>query len=451
MFQKLIKVILLISVCVHPCYGATISGTIASLPDSYVTLTRYSDLALFNKAAGIDIYTDSLGRFAYKLDVTGTELLKITNEKGEEVSFYCTDRSNCIITEQKGQLIIGSNTPDINTVLKSAINDLALWRKTFVTDKGVSIAVKHPAAVLEKINSLKNKYRTNDSEVNTALSYYFAGQALAFITTAYVRADEAGAKKAFDTIQQDYLINKQVKTNDPFYMQLLEADVSALIHNANFERSKATGFGARIKDLRYFKNDTLREMAEVLAVKHYYTGKWYKNEGMAIEQFDDSVLYVRSAATLAATRRLMQLLVVANNQIGPGIKFPILSLPAEEHRPFDLTQVHSPYTLVNFWSTRCGACTDELQDFAALQEQYMDKLTIICISVDKDEDRMREFLATNKYDTKWLNVFNGDHGNYIDRLHLGILPATYLLDAGKRIIAMPDTQDLIKVLQNNIR
>ena len=433
-----------------PGHGATISGTLPALKDSYVTLYRYTDLVVYNTTPPFDIYTDSTGHFEYHIDVTGTERFKITTETGA-VTFYCTGEKHYTLSDQNGKLVVSGNSPDINTLLPNINKDLAVWRKSFCVDSTKFRKVKAPAGILQTLTTIKSKYHTNDSAINNELGYYFAGAALFFITNSYTKSDAAGARKQSEAIERTYINGKPVWHFDPFYMELLDGYVGALAHNPNFELSKSGGFAARLQDMSHFKNDTLKELAEVFVIKNYYTNKWYKDEGQTIEQFDDKVRQVRSGAALGSTKQYIQQLVARGNKIGKGIKFPVITLPNEFHRPVDITQVHSPYTLVNFWATWSTTSKEQMRQFITMQEKYKDKLTIICISIDDNEAAMRDYLAGLHYDTKWPNLYNGDHGKYVDRLQLDAMPASYLLDADKRIISMPRPAELASELKKCIK
>src|SRR5260370_30658472 len=88
--------------------------------------------------------------------------------------------------------------------------------------------------------------------------------------------------------------------------------------------------------------------------------------------------------------------------------------------------------LLNFWATWCGPCRAEIPDLIELQNKYKDRLQILGLVVDDDDqDAIKEF--TEKFG---INYPVALATNNIRMQYGGIvaLPTSFVLDAEGRIV-----------------
>ena len=50
--------------------------------------------------------------------------------------------------------------------------------------------------------------------------------------------------------------------------------------------------------------------------------------------------------------------------------------------------------VLNFWATGCPPCVEEMPSLVELQKKMGDKLTILAVSLDEDEDAYKKFVET---------------------------------------------------------
>ena len=60
------------------------------------------------------------------------------------------------------------------------------------------------------------------------------------------------------------------------------------------------------------------------------------------------------------------------------------------------------YLLLDFWFRGCGACIQSLPEMREILETYREKLTIISINVDNDDDSWKK--AMTEHDMPWVNI-----------------------------------------------
>lgn len=73
-----------------------------------------------------------------------------------------------------------------------------------------------------------------------------------------------------------------------------------------------------------------------------------------------------------------------------GSSAPDFSI-ADSGRTVTLSQFRGKPVVLNFWATWCPPCVEEIPSLVALQKQLGDKVVILAVSTDVDEDAYRKF------------------------------------------------------------
>jgi cytochrome c biogenesis protein CcmG/thiol:disulfide interchange protein DsbE len=111
---------------------------------------------------------------------------------------------------------------------------------------------------------------------------------------------------------------------------------------------------------------------------------------------------------------------------------PDFKLTGLDGKPITLADSHGKVILLNFWATWCGPCRAEIPDLVELQNKYKDRLQILGLVVDDDdEDAIKKFVADFS-----INYPVAIAGNDIRFQYGGIaaLPTSFVLDAEGRIV-----------------
>jgi cytochrome c biogenesis protein CcmG/thiol:disulfide interchange protein DsbE len=111
---------------------------------------------------------------------------------------------------------------------------------------------------------------------------------------------------------------------------------------------------------------------------------------------------------------------------------PDFKLTGLDGKPVTLAGSHGKVILLNFWATWCGPCRAEIPDLVELQNKYKDRLQILGLVVDDDDQE-----AVKKFVSEFgINYPVAIASNDIRFQYGGIaaLPTSFVLDAEGRIV-----------------
>lgn len=69
--------------------------------------------------------------------------------------------------------------------------------------------------------------------------------------------------------------------------------------------------------------------------------------------------------------------------------------------PFKLSELQGSYVLLDFWGSWCPPCLKESPELVALHKKHSEKLTIVSIALEKNQNTWKK--AANKYGYTWKN------------------------------------------------
>jgi peroxiredoxin len=124
-----------------------------------------------------------------------------------------------------------------------------------------------------------------------------------------------------------------------------------------------------------------------------------------------------------------------NGALAKGAKFPDFDEKDVAGKHLSVADYKGKIVLVDFWATWCGPCVHELPNVVKTYEKHHEKgFDIIGVSLDQDEDRLKNFTKENKM--TWPQFFDGKQWGNKLAVKYGVqsIPATFLLDREGKVI-----------------
>lgn len=103
--------------------------------------------------------------------------------------------------------------------------------------------------------------------------------------------------------------------------------------------------------------------------------------------------------------------------------FELVDLDGRAHR---LSGERGRVVLLDFWASWCAPCAAELSCLAELSERYGDDLSLVTVTIDRDADTARDFLARRSIGA--AKVLQDGGSDVFSEYGAGGLPALYLID-----------------------
>ncbi|MEM8891268.1 MAG: TlpA disulfide reductase family protein, partial [Bacteroidota bacterium] len=123
-----------------------------------------------------------------------------------------------------------------------------------------------------------------------------------------------------------------------------------------------------------------------------------------------------------------------------GNKIPDFSLPmvADESRMVSSSEIAGKVTLIDFWATWCKPCIEEFPSIEEQYKKYKKKgFEVVSISVDRNIDRPKSFLAKNPFSWEFSLYSAGEFESLMARnFQLVSLPKPILVNDRGEIIAL---------------
>jgi len=120
-------------------------------------------------------------------------------------------------------------------------------------------------------------------------------------------------------------------------------------------------------------------------------------------------------------------------------------------KPIKISDYNNKLVLIDFWATWCGPCISELPHVKEAYKKYKDKgFDIIGISLDKNNEKLKNFIQAKKMPWRQISDEKGWNSVYAKAYGIRSIPATYLLKNGKIIAKNLRGNALEKAIKENL-
>lgn len=119
----------------------------------------------------------------------------------------------------------------------------------------------------------------------------------------------------------------------------------------------------------------------------------------------------------------------AVGQVAPAVK----TSRTYDGKPFNLEEWRGKYVLIDFWGTWCGACIAGMPEMKAFAAKHADRLMLLGIAQESNEERWRDYLAKSEWD--WTQIISGEgEEDYVLRYNVQGFPTKILVGPDGRIL-----------------
>ncbi|MDD3859418.1 MAG: TlpA disulfide reductase family protein [Bacteroidales bacterium] len=138
----------------------------------------------------------------------------------------------------------------------------------------------------------------------------------------------------------------------------------------------------------------------------------------------------------------LKMRIKSNTELSVGKKAPDFSALSTSGKKYTLSEMKTDYTLIIFWATWCEHCKITMPRLAAASNIFKEaKMDIIAISIDSDEQVLKEFLKENQMPWDVLCEYKGWDGQIVVDYAIFATPSMYIVDKELNIIAKPYNEE----------
>ncbi len=179
-----------------------------------------------------------------------------------------------------------------------------------------------------------------------------------------------------------------------------------------------------------FSNDTLTELVLLKQLHDEYYGSQFSRNGLL--NILDS-LTIRT--TIEEHRRIAQLIKTKITRLQQGYEPPPFELNDTEGNTVKLSDFKGRYVYLNFCTCQSYSCLNEFNMLSELYRKHKDRLAIITVTTDPQEDVLKQFLTKNNY--SWLFLHYDKQPSILKEYDIRAYPTYFLIGPDGKLILSP--------------
>lgn len=149
----------------------------------------------------------------------------------------------------------------------------------------------------------------------------------------------------------------------------------------------------------------------------------------------------------------LSLRIRSYTELGIGKTAPNIIAKDISGRYFNLSEIHSDYSVLIFWASWCHHCKNVLDDLVQVISFFSENnINVIGISLDYDERELLSYLDNRSIDWTVICDYKAWDGSVVYDYAVYATPTFFLLDSNRKILQKPlNIDQLIEKLENLVR
>ena len=263
-------------------------------------------------------------------------------------------------------------------------------------------------------------------------------------------------QKYHKMLYEKYFDNEYLLYDNPAYMNFFNGFYDNYLLNSYFINQSILGkYINDTPDYLSLFNEVGRDpmlvnerIREFVIIKNL--GQFYDNEEFDKKNILQILDYIQQSTRFPAHKKIIDNVKSQIFRMRSGTDFPYVNFKEASGANFNLTKMQGKWVYVQLFNSSCEDCIRNMLILKKLQETYADKLAIVSLSVDFDENRFVQFVSRYGETFPWSFIhFNGQY-EWLANLEIGNLPDNLLItpDGKLALRYAPDAdRDLPRMLQ----
>ncbi|MBI4946499.1 MAG: TlpA family protein disulfide reductase [Bacteroidetes bacterium] len=267
-----------------------------------------------------------------------------------------------------------------------------------------------------------------------------------YIDYTFAQLEESITLKENEKIVEKYFKNKTIQLGNNDYMMFFNQFFAVTISAFMAEPQTQNEIGKQnfaslmeyFKQINVLANDTIRETFILKSLAEYFRYPACKVSSV-LAILDQAATQCKAGENRRSAENLKKKFSVMNT----GNPAPTLPFQDMDGKTISLSDFKGKYVYLNFWTTWCSSCTQEMMMIPELKKIYGNKIAFVSISVDKKPESMKNFLKKNskldhdKNGAGWKFLYCDNYKKAKEEFNVLTVPTYFLIDPKGNILQSP--------------
>lgn len=274
------------------------------------------------------------------------------------------------------------------------------------------------------------------------------GRQFGFILQSGNTQIETDANKIWTTKIKNSIEN-ELKQELYKYSRPSEADSqNVYVDRYNFNVSKKNREAAKSDSIKYFYfkrvSDSITKLRTIEFIKSHPKNfvslnalNLYAAEFELVETKSLFKILETSFSNHTMYKQIEKKINQLENTVVVGSRFPFFGIVDRFNNLVNVNDIEATFLLIDFWASWCVPCRAENKTYQRIFNEFVGKeFKLVSISLDDSRQKWEKAIKDDKMN--WINLsdLKGMESEVALRLGINAIPATYLLDKNRNVIAI---------------